>query len=453
MGEKKAKPSTKDVIEDIPKNNDGNAISSSNKESLENEDGEHNRKRETSVLFEPITAWFLVAFLLISLWFRVLPLIIVFSFLLIMTSIIILWRKMALKKLTFTLDVSNLRIFNGDEITVNATIKNNKWLPLLWLEWELINDAHFIWGDQEKQKYIARFLGVMPFQNVQWKFKGKAIKRGVYPIGDFVVRSGDAFRFAEKELHYSLRKTTYIYPKLQPVQVPQFHPSLQWEVKGEKGGFLEDPLLINGVRDYMVGDDWKRVNWRASAKKGELQTNIYQPIVSKQMFLFVDIKGFVIEIEKYPGEEEKQKKYEKERKERFETFLSIIASFVVAYHNQNVKIGYASNGKSYLGERQAFILPTSSLPLVLDQMAQITQMTIHHSNSTLHSIPVNVPSSAPIFIFCEKITKEHYEWYEEHRRSFTIHFYYDQSNIYSKKLFGVATAVDELLQNKENNGR
>lgn len=448
MEEKKATPSLTEEGATLPKSTDEKSETTPKKEHETDQD----RKRETSVLFEPIAAGFLVVFLLLSLWFRVFPLIIIFSFLLIMTLIIIFWRKWALNNLDFKLDVSNLRVFNGDEITVNATIKNNKWLPLLWLEWELVKDDHFIWGDQEKQKYIARFLGVMPFQTVRWNFKGKAIQRGVYPIGDFVVRSGDAFRFSEKERPYSLQKTTYIYPKLRPIQVPQFNPSLQWEVKGEKGGFLEDPLLINGVRDYMAGDDFKRVNWRASAKKGELQTNIYQPIVSKQMFLFIDIKDFVIEIEKYPGDEEKQRKYEKERKERFETFLSVIASFVVAYDNQNVKIGYASNGKSYLGQEQSFILPTNSVPLILDQMAQITQTTIRNRNAPLYYIPVNVPSSVPIFIFCEKITKEHYDWYEEHRKTFSIRFYYDRSNTYSKKLLGVATAMDELLRNKENRG-
>ncbi|MGM8364830.1 DUF58 domain-containing protein [Virgibacillus sp. W0181] len=402
--------------------------------------------KKTSILFEPLTIGCMLVLLVIAVWFKFLPLIVVFSFLLILSLFIIVWKKKALTKIELGLEVSKTRLFVGEELQANAQLKNNKWLPLIWLEWEFPASKQMTWGDTCQNTYVARFLSLLSYQQVNWTVKGQGNKRGVYDIGQVTVRSGDGFRFAEKEHVHTLNKTVFVYPELLPVRVPPFRPSMQWEIKGKKGGFLEDPLLINGIRDYEAGDDWRRFNWRASARKGKMQTNVYQPIISEQLFIVLDIQGFFIDEEKYANDEEKQHQYRLEKENSFEAFLSTIASFAVAYHEQEIHIGYTSNGLNQNKRKQRFVAPGSEITPVLDELAQLTQNVNRHvspfADVSYHG------GAVPVFIFCERILEAHYRWYEQYHQKMAIHFYYVYESKFSIKLHDHAKPIDDLLKSK-----
>lgn len=401
--------------------------------------------KETSILFAPFSIWFWLASLLVAIWFKLLPLIAVSTFLLVLTVLIRMWKEHSLKNLKPTLDIPRSRLFVGDELLVHAAIKNDKWLPLIWLEWQFARNNIIRWGDNDCYTYIIRFLWLLWYQEVKWTIKGTAQKRGVYHIGEVTLRSGDGFRFAEKEQQYELNHLLYIYPKLVPVRVPVFQPSMQWEVKGKRGGFLEDPLLISGVREYEPGDEWQRFNWRASARTGKMQTNVYQPVVSEQLMVYIDVQGFVINKERYPDNLLQQQRYVMNMKEAFEKFLSIIASTAIVYQERGISIGYGSNGLDYLGMHLQSVSPSSKLTLFLDQMAKMTQRVRPQIMDPLNELVHSGRRSGPLLIFCERITEAHCLWYEQHQHKVDIRFYYSSPNDYAVKLSKVAHPLDHLL--------
>ena len=83
------------------------------------------------------------------------------------------------------------------------------------------------------------------------------------------------------------------YPRLVPVKAPPFPHSLQWSAGGRRGGLHEDRLMLAGVREYEAGAEWRRINWKASARTGKLQINLYEPIVDRQLLFYLDVRGFV----------------------------------------------------------------------------------------------------------------------------------------------------------------
>ncbi|NEU29670.1 DUF58 domain-containing protein [bacterium LRH843] len=407
--------------------------------------------KETSILFTPFMIWCLVACVLVAIWFKFLPLIAVSTFLLMLAVLIVVWKEQSVKNLKLALDLPASRIFAGDDCTIHASVKNDKWLPLIWLEWQFERSDLIVWGDNNRDVYVTRLLWLLWFQQIKWEVKGKAMQRGVYNIGNITVRSGDGFRFTEKAQIYQLNNQLYIYPKLVSVQVQAFRPNVQWDMKGRRGGFLEDPLLINGIREYEPGDEWQRFNWRASARTGKLQTNVYQPVVAEQLVIYIDVQGFVINELKYADEPSKQQKYALKMKESFERFLSIIASTAVAYQKQGMSVGYASNGLNDVGANLDAVPPSKQLTPLLDQMAKMTQHVRRNKIAALEEI-VHRRQSAPLFIFCERVTKEHYLWYEQHQHMLDIHFYYLFSNDYSMKLIKVAMQIDCLLNEAAESG-
>jgi len=379
----------------------------------------------TSLLFERHAIWVFLVILLAAVWYRFIPLIVVSTFLLVLSLMINTWKKLSLRHIKTALRLSKSRLFVDEEFLITASIHNHKWLPLVWLEWIFPETKGISLGDSESNKmYTVRLLWLLWYQKAEWSLNGKALKRGVFDMGQVTLRSGDGFRFAETEKLFPLDGRIYVYPKLVPVNVPNFPPSLEWRAKGKKGGFIEDPLLVIGTREYQAGDELRRFNWRASARTGKLQTNVYQPVVTEQMLIYIDVEGFVINEYEYQ-DPIKQKEYADKREEDFERFLSVIASVAVKYREQGISIGSANNGLNIDGEKMSSILPGLNLTPFLDQLAQITQRARTHKMAALDEMLYQGRLPIPLFIFCNYIEEYHYIWYQRHKHKLSdVCFYY-----------------------------
>ncbi len=405
---------------------------------------------ETSILFQFHAIWVLLFILLIAIWCRFVSLIVVSAFLLFLFIAITLWKKASLNHIWPTLQFSKTRMFVDEEFLIHASVYNGKWLPLVWLEWAFSENSGVYFENNGCNTYTVRFLWVLWFREIKWTLTGIAVQRGVYNLGQIILRSGDGFRFAEKEKEYRLDGKLYIYPKIIPVHVSDLRPSMHWGVKGKQGGFIEDPLMVIGVREYQAGDEWKRFNWKASARTGKLLTNVYQPVVLEQLMVYIDVSGFVINETAYDDPDE-QKIYAFKKWEAFEKFLSVIASVVLNYKKRGMGIGFSSNALNCNGGKMPNILPCTDLTPFLDQLAQITQRV---------SVPRMVPLDEmhhkgqlymPVSVFCHHVNREHYMWFQIHKNKVSdISFYYKMETEYSKKLDANAKSIYLFLTSGES---
>ncbi|MCM3763139.1 DUF58 domain-containing protein [Alkalihalobacillus oceani] len=408
--------------------------------------------KETSILFEAKAIWVLLALLVVAIWFRFLPLIAVSTFLLLLSFCIVWWKKKALTGLEPQLVLSKSRVFAGEEFHIDATLTNNKWLPLVWLEYELANSTLVSWGEQ-KRTYVVRFLWLLWYQRIDWIIEGEARRRGVYQFQDVTLRSGDGFRFSEQEKSFPVGQVLFIYPALRSVRPPAFRPSLQWGMNGKQGGFLEDPLLIAGIRDYEPGDEWRKFNWKASARTGKMQSNIYQPVVTQQLMIAIDVQAFLVQEDAYEDPNE-QKKYEMQKQEAFENYLSVIASFAAVYEQQGIMIGFITNALDYKGQPLASIQPNGQLATFLDQMAKMEARIKMKKKEFLQMLRYELPRSVPLFLFCGTLTKDHYQWYEQEKnRLADVQFFYSKESEYSHRLSRLARPLDDFVQQPVRKGR
>jgi uncharacterized protein (DUF58 family) len=76
-----------------------------------------------------------------------------------------------------------------------------------------------------------------------------------------------------------------VYPRtvaLGDVGLPSVRPY------GEHAGgsrIFEDPSRIVGVRDYRAGDSLRRIDWKATARLGTMQSRVYDPSASRHLSL------------------------------------------------------------------------------------------------------------------------------------------------------------------------
>ncbi|WP_167577637.1 DUF58 domain-containing protein [Ammoniphilus sp. YIM 78166] len=376
---------------------------------------------QTSILFERYMIWGVLLLLIGALWFQHVQLLVVSCFLMALSLIIRYWKNESLERLKPQIELDRSRIFAGESFFLTCSLVNDKWLPLVWVEWEPLQRAeHVRWQDGAEHSAVIRLLWLMGYQEVKWRMEGQALKRGVYPLGRIRLRSGDGFRFAEKEMDVELMKDLYVYPSIVPVAVPSLSFVFQWGVRGTKGGIMEDPTQVSAIREYQSGDEFRRVDWQSSARTGKLQTKVFQSVVPRRLMLAIDTEGF-----------------DQAQDDVFEGMLSVIASVALAYHRQGIEVGHASS-----------IPPSGQLTPLLDDLARLGPEGRGKEN-LLERLSLHGGLSAPVFYFCHNIRKEHVQWMQKHRKIAShVLFYYLEPTEWSTWLKGQAKPIQQLQGGK-----
>lgn len=352
-------------------------------------------EKKTSLFFEKYAIWAFIIFFVLTISFRFVPLIILSSFFIFLSIILMYWKKHALTNVIPNVILSQDRVFAGNTITMSASVTNDKLLPLVWLEWEMNHDGGLELQSEYERRYAIRFLWLLSYQQVDWTIDVTAHRRGVYTVGKLIkLRSGDGFRFTETEKTFQLPQTLIVYPKFVPVIPLQFSYTGQAAISGKKGSLLEDPLLIKSIRAYQRGDEWRKINWKASARTGALQTSLYEQIAPKTIQMYIDAHSFAAE----------------ERKQTLEDVLSIIASIAVNLSNQGIQLIYEINGYNHLGQQIGVQSASNGITPFLDHLAQVKPYSLEFEGKFTKQ-----PISAPTLYFCYALTKSSAKWLTMHK--------------------------------------
>jgi uncharacterized protein (DUF58 family) len=111
---------------------------------------------------------------------------------------------------------------------------------------------------------------------------------GLHDVGAFELRARDPLRFLVWAERYERVRTLKAYPRpeslsriLAPVETQAFTGSEVSRVKG-------DGIEYADIRDFAPGDRVRAINWRASARRGNLVVNERHPERNTDVVLFVD---------------------------------------------------------------------------------------------------------------------------------------------------------------------
>jgi uncharacterized protein (DUF58 family) len=111
---------------------------------------------------------------------------------------------------------------------------------------------------------------------------------GSYAVGAITLQAHDRFRFFRYDQRLDLRRPLKVYPRpeqitdlLRPLETQVFAGNLVAREKGEGIEFAD-------LRPFMPGDRVRRINWRASARRGELWVNELHAERNADVVLFLD---------------------------------------------------------------------------------------------------------------------------------------------------------------------
>jgi uncharacterized protein (DUF58 family) len=320
-------------------------------------------------------AWIAVGLLLVALGFAVgEPVIAAVGFVIIVIGgIARYWHRHLWDRVQLVARLSERRAFSGEEVRLDVTLANRKLLPLPWFEWRMavagpfdVPGEHLAAAAAPGTSWIVRRGAMGWYEQQAWDFRLASHERGWFFVGPARVRSADLLGMFPSAKEFGDPYHVTVYPRVFPIEdlgLPADRPF------GERKGrnpIFEDPIRVAGLREYRPGDPLKRIDWKATARAGELQSRVYEPSSTQQLYLMVNIDTMEHPWEGY-------------LKDELERIVSVSASIAVWAAGVRYSVGILANGAYPDADRPIRLAPSRArdqLTRILDALAVIQPLTM-----------------------------------------------------------------------------
>ncbi len=320
-------------------------------------------------------AWITVGLVLVALGFAVAePVIAAVGFVvMVIGAIARYWSRHLWDRVELPARLSERRAFSGEEVRLDVTLANRKLLPLPWFEWRMavagpfeVPGEHLAAAAAPGTSWIVRRGAIGWYEQQAWDFRLASQERGWFFVGPVRLRSADLLGIFPSAHEFPETHHITVYPRVFPIQdlgLPADRPF------GERRGrnpIFEDPIRIAGLREYRPGDALKRIDWKATARSGELQSRVYEPSSTQQLYLMVNIDTMEHPWEGY-------------LKDELERIVSVTASIAVWAAGVKYSVGLLANGAFPDADRPIRLAPSRSrdqLTRILEALAVIQPLTM-----------------------------------------------------------------------------
>jgi uncharacterized protein (DUF58 family) len=186
------------------------------------------------------------------------------------------------------------RFSNGDENTVRIDVQNFYNFPV---SVEVIDEIPHQFQRRDvlfKTKISAKESKIIQYQL-------RPVKRGEYEFGKINVYAGSPVSFLQKRFRLGIDVSVPVYPsylQMRKYQLMAISNRLS-EVGVKKIRRIGHSMEFEQIKEYVPGDDYRTLNWKATARRGQLMVNHYTDEKSQQIYCVID-KGRVM---KMPFEE------------------------------------------------------------------------------------------------------------------------------------------------------
>ncbi|MHA6531975.1 DUF58 domain-containing protein [Paenibacillus sp. BAC0078] len=205
----------------------------------------------------------------------------IISTVLLLMFISAVYQRNALKKVSYTRYFSAKAVYEGEQVEMVEEIVNAKLLPLPWLRLESSIARGLDFGSQENlgissgdiyQNHVSLFY-LRSYRHIKRRHSVRCEKRGLFRLDTATMTTGDLFGLSRSSRTFPLQLELMVYPvMLQLHELPL--PIHSW--LGDlpvKRWIVEDPFLTAGTREYSPGDSLGSINWKTTARTGQLQVH------------------------------------------------------------------------------------------------------------------------------------------------------------------------------------
>ena len=192
--------------------------------------------------------------------------------------------------------------FQGDYGTEDETgvltevLTNRKLLLMPVVEIDFHMDRRLQFADEQNasisdRSYRRDVFTLSVNQRITRTLEFRCAGRGYFQIQEAGMTARDLF-LMRKYLSQSPQNTSfYVLPRPVPTEQINIPFSRIMGTLLSRKKVYDDPFEFAGLREYSRGDPMKYVNWKATARAGELLTNLHESTLSQRVVLLLDQEG------------------------------------------------------------------------------------------------------------------------------------------------------------------
>lgn len=175
------------------------------------------------------------------------------------------------------------RLSNGDENPVKIRIQNR--YPFT-VKAEIIDELPM----QFQIRTFSVVQTLKPGQEKEIRYKLRPVERGEYHFGKVNVYLQSLLGLMERRFTGAEERIVPVYPSFMQIRKYQLHAeAAQTKDAGNRRlRKIGHSMEFEQVKEYVQGDDVRKLNWKATARKGSLMINSYTDEKSQQVYCVID---------------------------------------------------------------------------------------------------------------------------------------------------------------------
>ncbi|MDR2933388.1 MAG: DUF58 domain-containing protein [Oscillospiraceae bacterium] len=300
-----------------------------------------------------------------------------------------LYRRFWSRKLDMTLSFSSGRAFEGETLTLDEALANSKPLPLPWVtsKFQLSRHIHFLdesavnktadtgehmeTGNGNDTPREAQYqtpsvhnqndlFSIGPYQRITRRHRIYCAKRGFYRIRNMDLVCSDILVLDRQVKRLDCGAELTVYPRLLDFKATDI---LFRRVYGEieiKRFTNPDPFAFRGIREYGSGDDFRSINFKATAKTGRLMVNMNNATASQTLMILLNVQPYGVWYDS----------------DVLEEGIRIAASAADRFIAMGLPVGILSNGLDVSAETPVSVLPGGGSGHFYTILTQLARMAV-----------------------------------------------------------------------------
>lgn len=259
----------------------------------------------------------------------------------------IIYRRLWEKDLTVDLSFGQSYVYAGEYAQLKEKIENHKKMPVSPLEVRFRVKKGIRFQDSDNTSvsdyvYKRDIYALLGRQRITRTLQLECQKRGLYAIEDVSMITYSLLHEDTYRKNLDTDTQIYVYAKRVNVEdVLRAGENLMGAQESDKK-YLEDPFAFASIRDYTMQDPMKNINWKASAKTGDLMVNTFTSMKNEKMMIYLDLedKGVL------------------KKENLIEESISVAATLFQKLMSKGMEVGIAINLRDE-GKNTFFYLPLS----------------------------------------------------------------------------------------------
>lgn len=182
------------------------------------------------------------------------------------------------------------KLSNGDENFVQLQLENKYKFDI---RLNVIDEIPF----QFQKRDFSIQIDLKPQAVVEKLYSLRPTERGVYTFGFLNVYASTKLRFFQKRYRFNHQAEVPTYPsfiQMRKYELLAIHNKLHLHGL-KKIRRIGHTTEFEHIKDYVLGDDIRTINWKATAKRNQLMVNQYQDEKSQEVYMVID-KGRVMKM-------------------------------------------------------------------------------------------------------------------------------------------------------------